>query len=136
MCSDYSKAFQGTPQELDKARRSISEYLQNSLRLGRSQIIDIEIAVGEVIQNIVRYGYCGGNPEKNYQIQIFHEDSHLRFEIKDFAEPIQHLDFLSKKYEPSEGGKMGISIINKIVSNYSIHPQSDGNLHTLTILKN
>ena len=131
MKEEYFQEFQGVPNSLTKARDSMSNYLKSNSKLSSSQIVDVEIAFGEVIQNIVRYGYKGGQAEKTYKIWITNKQNLLKVLIKDSATPIQDLSFLTDRHLPSELGKMGISLINKIASNYTIIPQSDGNLHTL-----
>jgi len=135
MKADYSQDFQGMPKSLENARLSVSQYLHACTLFTNNQIIDTEIALGEVLQNIVRYGYSGGDPKKAIRIQITQRDSLLIFEIKDFAEPIRDLGFLTKSYAPSEYGKMGINLIKKIASIYTIDAETDGNLHTLIFIR-
>jgi anti-sigma regulatory factor (Ser/Thr protein kinase) len=134
MKADYSMDFQGVPKALEKARLSVSQYLHACTLLTNNQIIDTEIALGEVLQNIVRYGYSGGDSNKVIRIKIAQRDSLLIFEIKDFAEPILDLGFLTKSHAPSEFGKMGINLIKKIASIYTIDVETDGNLHTLVFI--
>jgi len=134
MKADYSMDFQGVPKALEKARLSVSQYLHACTLLTNNQIIDTEIALGEVLQNIVRYGYSGGDSNKVIRIKITQRDSLLIFEIKDFAEPILDLGFLTKSHAPSEFGKMGINLIKKIASIYTIDVETDGNLHTLVFI--
>ena len=134
MEAHFSESFEGTVKSLALARKSTKNFLENVLLLQKSQIIDIEIALGEVIQNIVRYGYYGGDENKNYCIEINTKVFLLQIKVKDQAQPLKDLSFLTKAFLPNETGGMGLSIIKKLVTNYSIEPQIDGNLHSLDFI--
>ena len=127
----FSESFEGTVESLAQARKSTKNYLENVLLLQKSQIIDIEIALGEVLQNIVRYGYFGGDKNKSYSLEIIKKELLLKITAKDYARPIDDLSFLTKAFQANESGGMGLSIIKKLTTSYSIEPQIDGNLHIL-----
>jgi anti-sigma regulatory factor (Ser/Thr protein kinase) len=92
---------------------------------------EIKIALGEVIQNIIRHEYNNlltGEDwiELNYEI-----NNELIIYIRDYAKPVKN-DFLNKKFFANESGHMGLNIIRKVASSFNIKPIIDGNLTEIT----
>jgi len=89
---------------------------------------NIKIALGEVLQNIIRHGYKNDLNEENFiDIKCQQDQDRLTFVLRDYAEPFDPALFLNKKFSPSEVGHMGLSIIRKLTDEFSIKPLQDGN---------
>jgi len=88
---------------------------------------EIKIALGEVIQNIIRHEYNNlltGEEliELNYEL-----NSELIIYIRDYAKPVKN-DFLKKSFFANESGQMGLNIIRKVASSFKIQSITNGNL--------
>jgi anti-sigma regulatory factor (Ser/Thr protein kinase) len=89
---------------------------------------NIKIALGEVLQNIIRHGYKNNLNEENFiDIECQQDQDRLTFILRDFAEPCKPDSFLNKEFIPNENGHMGLSIIRKLTDEFSIKPLQDGN---------
>jgi hypothetical protein len=51
--------------------------------------------------------------------------------VTDSAQPLTDLGFLNHQHAASEKGGMGLTLIHKITSKYSISALKEGNLHEL-----
>jgi len=92
-----------------------------------SHIDDIKIALGEVIQNIIRHEYNNLLTGEEW-IELHYElNNELIIYIRDYAKPVKN-DFLEKKFFANESGQMGLNIIRKVASSFNIKPITNGNL--------
>jgi anti-sigma regulatory factor (Ser/Thr protein kinase) len=101
--------------------------LQN-FELNQNLVEDIKIALGEVLQNIIRHGYKNNLNEEDFiEIEFKNNNEGLAFIVRDYAEPCNPDSFLNKNFIPNESGHMGISIIRKLTNEFTIKPLQDGN---------
>ena len=89
---------------------------------------NIKIALGEVLQNIIRHGYKNNLNEEDFiEIEFKNNNAGLAFILRDYAEPCNPEFFLNQNFIPNESGHMGISIIRKLTNEFTIRPLQDGN---------
>jgi anti-sigma regulatory factor (Ser/Thr protein kinase) len=115
---------------ISQAREDVVQALERSGGMTRQNLLDLEIALGELLQNIVRHEVCTSAP-CHFSIEVAFWGANLHISVNDSCEPLQDLSFLTTQRTASEKGGMGIQLINKIASIYSIHPLSNGNRHEL-----
>jgi anti-sigma regulatory factor (Ser/Thr protein kinase) len=125
--------YQALASEIGKARKAVIEALSQLLKLeSKQRLVDIEIAVGEVLQNIVRYEFGGGDPSGFFRIKWEVDQGEVvRLQIFDSAPPIKDLSFLTKTHEISDKGGMGLSLISRTSKKYEINIEKGINIHTL-----
>jgi anti-sigma regulatory factor (Ser/Thr protein kinase) len=89
---------------------------------------NIKIALGEVLQNIIRHAYKNNLNENDFvDIQYKSTGDDLTFIVRDYAAPCHPASFLNKHFSPNESGHMGLSIIRKLTNEFTIKPMQDGN---------
>ena len=115
---------------ISQAREDVVQALERSGGMTRQNLLDLEIALGELLQNIVRHQVCMSAP-CHFSIEVAFWGTNLHISVIDSCEPLQDLSFLTIQRTASEKGGMGIHLIKKIASVYSIHPLSNGNRHEL-----
>lgn len=115
---------------ISQAREDVVQALDRAGVISRKNLIDLEIAVGEVLQNIVRHEVCPQAPCR-FSIELDLLGPNLHVNVTDSCLPLQDLTFLTAQRTVSEKGGMGIELIKKISSIYMIHPLSNGNRHEL-----
>lgn len=107
------------------------QLLQQCLpKLPADALNNVQLALAEALQNIVRHGYRFKD-NQTISLGIKTEGEHLRIEILDHAPPCQPATFLNQALTPSEAGGMGISIIKKLTQHFSITPLANGNVTLL-----
>lgn len=96
--------------------------------LNQNQTENIKIALGEVLQNIMRHGYKNNlNEDDLIDIEVERVDDKLFFVLRDYAQPCKPETFMNKIFKPNESGHMGLSIIKKLTEEFIILPLKDGN---------
>lgn len=118
--------FDGTKESLPKSRDFIQRALAN---LGwQEREIDIQLAIGEVMQNIIRYGFDGGSSDGRIGIHLELIDGELHCRINDTGRPSNPETWLgnAEKRRPVDGG-YGLSIIHALTRVYEVEPQDAGN---------
>jgi len=125
--TSFSTTFQSLPGQLSLAREFVHSTLE---KLEIQDKTDIQIAVGEALQNIVRHAYVNTKPGY-LMLTIAKLGDVIEVIIKDDAPPSNPELFMYQTHFPSELGGMGIDLIKKIALEFRIDPQSDGNLTTL-----
>jgi anti-sigma regulatory factor (Ser/Thr protein kinase) len=106
--------------------------LTNMSNLSEDKRENFKIALGEVLQNIIRHGYKNKLSQKDFiEIQYQILQKKLIFIIRDYSHPCDPQKFLNKHFSPNESGHMGLSIIKKLTDDFSINPLPDGNETTL-----
>jgi serine/threonine-protein kinase RsbW len=127
----YTKSYAAVADSLSLAREDALLFLQKQGVVMGSSVTDIEIALGELLQNIVRHGFAGGDVDQTFTIELTQVGHLLYLSVKDSAKPLHDIGFLDNEFQPSEHGGMGLGIIKKLVNKYSINAVIDGNLHLL-----
>ena len=98
-------------------------------------IFNIQIALGEAVQNIIRHAYKSA--ENNMiKVELSKCDTFLEFNLYDDALPCEPNLFMNKTNTmPSEKGGMGLNMIKKLTYKFKIYPLEKGN-RTQLIFKN
>lgn len=126
--------FQGcyavSPAAVGVARAEVMQALAQ-LNMHASSRLDVEIALGEVLQNIVRHADFSQKPVRKFDIEAIQNRQNLSLRVTDSAQPLTDLGFLSQQHAASEKGGMGLALIQKVTSKYSIYPLKEGNLYEL-----
>jgi anti-sigma regulatory factor (Ser/Thr protein kinase) len=125
--------YSALPSEIGKARVAVIQALGS--HLGSSQkerLVDIEIALGEVLQNVVRYEFGGGDVSGWFGIKWeINAQNRVAIQIFDNARPHLDLGFLVKEHKTSDRGGMGLALIAKTSKKYEISSNKLGNIHLL-----
>ena len=92
--------------------------------------IDIQLVVGEALQNIIRYGFDGGDEKGVIHLSFSKEDACLLCIIEDSGHPANQERWQqeAEKRRPIEGG-YGLRIINALACSYAVTTNKNGN-HT------
>ena len=107
---------------------SIIKWIVTISALNIEESENIKIALGEVLQNIIRHGYKNNLVEKDFiEIKYERDNEKLILLLRDYAPPCEPEIFLKKSFRPNESGHMGISIIRKLTDEFTIKPLQDGN---------
>ncbi|MGC6412587.1 MAG: ATP-binding protein [Candidatus Puniceispirillaceae bacterium] len=88
--------------------------------------MDLLIAVGEVMQNIIRYGFEGGDEKGRFAIGITVIDQHILVTLKDNAPPSDPASWSSAERKPEEGGH-GLALVHQIAEKAHFMALEDGN---------
>ena len=88
--------------------------------------LDILIAVGEVLQNVVRHGFGGGNPRGTIHMEVAIENGVLTVLVEDNAPPSLPSGW-SSAGRPAEDGGLGLNMIYRIAADVEFAPTADGN---------
>jgi anti-sigma regulatory factor (Ser/Thr protein kinase) len=113
-----------TADNLASARRFLRRFLAEVNWNGRD--LDILIAVGEVLLNIVRHGFGGGNLRGNIHMEISIAKGLLVVLIEDNAPPSLPSGWSSSQ-RPAEDGGVGLAIVNHIAAEVEFAPTATGN---------
>ena len=121
--------FAALSENLPPARAALRSYMANASWGGRD--LDVVIAVGEVLQNIIRHGFSGGSARGRITMKMDIRQDVLIIEIDDTAPPSLPSSWSSNGREVHEGG-LGLNMINSIASEVRFTPTADGNRASLT----
>ncbi|MGC6485821.1 MAG: ATP-binding SpoIIE family protein phosphatase [Candidatus Puniceispirillales bacterium] len=115
-----------TIESLAKSRAFVADGLQSFGWQDRT--IDIQLAVGEVMQNIIRHGFNGGNPEGSISMELTLNDGNLVCLITDTAPASRPETWLanSENRPPEEGG-LGMGIIHELTQSFDVEPGEGNN---------
>lgn len=123
-----TESFAAVVENLAPARDFLRRYVGESGWAGSD--LDVVIAIGEVLQNIVRHGFAGGSESGTITMNLVLEDGLLIVTIDDTAPSSIPAEWSNKGRESYEGG-LGLGIITRIASDVSFEPTSGGNRATL-----
>jgi anti-sigma regulatory factor (Ser/Thr protein kinase) len=105
----------------DIINTNISNYVDDE------NIFNIQVALGEAIQNIIRHAYKFAD-NRFIKIEFSKYDVFLEFNLYDDALPCEPALFMDKvSHLPSEKGGMGINMIKKLTYKFKIYPLEQGN---------
>lgn len=125
-----SRSYACEVQSISQAREDVIQALVRAGGISKQNLIDLEIALGELLQNVVRHEVCTSAISR-FSIELAFLGANLHINVTDGCEPLQDLSFLTAYRSASEIGGMGLNLIKKIASTYSIYPLSNGNRHEL-----
>jgi len=124
--------FDATPDSLPALRRFIADQAHH---YGWDACgLDMTIAIGEVVQNIIRHGFAGCDAVQKYiWIDAELQTPHLVWTIRDNAPPS---DPLSWRRAPAIcGGGYGLGLIDSIATQVEFLPTNSGNQARLWFAK-
>ena len=116
-------------------QKALRELLDNLLsNLNEVKLEEIKIAACEIVQNIVRHAYKNQpNQVVEINIEINQIEKKIKIFFRDYAKPCNNA-FLDLKFKPNENGSMGLNLIRKLSSKFSIQPLENGNLTEVVFL--
>lgn len=124
-----SVTFAALPENLRPARTALRRFMADASWGGRD--LDVVIAVGEVLQNVIRHGFSGGNARGRITMKMEIRQNVLIIEVEDTAPPSLPSSWSSNGREAHDGG-LGLNMINSIASEVRFTPTADGNHASLT----
>lgn len=124
--------FAAMPEQLSAARNCIRGFLVANGWADKE--LDVNIAAGEIMQNIIRYGFDGGNPEGQFSIEMSVDESGLDIVFVDTAPPSDPASWSAEHRSAEEGGH-GLVMVRAIAEQVSFEMLADGNKASLTFRK-
>ena len=112
------------PECLSQVREDVNTCLEAAGWEGRQ--MDVSLALGEVLQNIIRYGFEGGSNEGAICIDFTATTDELTLVITDNAPPSDP-DLWVTTHRPPEEGGMGLNLIKALASDVQFSMREDGN---------
>ena len=88
--------------------------------------LDVVIAIGEILQNVVRHGFSGGRQEGVIKMLAMVKDDQLIVIIEDTAPPSMPGEWSNGGREAHEGG-LGLGIVKRIATSIEFKPTATGN---------
>lgn len=123
-----SSSFAAVAENLAPARDFLRRYVGASGWPGSD--LDVVIAIGEVLQNIVRHGFGGGSKAGTITMNVVVDQGILIVTIDDTAPSSIPTEWSNNGRESYEGG-LGLGIITRIASDVTFQPTTTGNRATL-----
>jgi len=123
-----SRSFAAVAENLAPARDFLRRYVAASGWGGSD--LDVVIAIGEVLQNVVRHGFAGGSAAGTFTMKLEVQDNILTVTIDDTAPASIPAEWSGNDRESYEGG-LGLGIIRRIASDVTFQPTTTGNRATL-----
>jgi len=128
----FLASFAATLASLSESWQAVREALRG-LRLYRHEM-DIQLAIGEVMQNIIRHGFDGGDADGRITLDI-HLDActgRLHCRIGDTAPAVapESWEARVKGRKPEEGG-IGLTLIRRLAHSFKVTPEEKGNVYII-----
>lgn len=121
---------------IQRAREQLGAALGSAMPEHALLITDIAIAVGEILQNIVRHEVPHAT-HPGFAMVANLDTGALFIDILDNSEPLGSVEFLSREHEAGVHGGMGLGIIREVSDAYTIAPKrsgkTKGNMHRLLV---
>ena len=121
-------SFPAITESLSAARACVRGVLQGHQRA--EQELDVNIAVGEILQNIIRYGFDGGNQAGSFKMRFLIADNALEITITDDAPPSDSATWSNAHRKAEEGGH-GLTLVTELTQSAVFEMLEDGNRATL-----
>ena len=116
--------FPAIAESLSAARNCVRGVLQGQKKADKE--LDINIVVGEILQNVVRYGFDGGDEAGEFKLHFFVQDDLLEIAITDNAPPSDASQWSNAHRKPEEGGH-GLTLVNAIAKEVHFEMLDNGN---------
>ena len=126
-----SARFAGTVDSLAPARNFLRGYLIEAAWPGSD--LDVVIAFGEILQNVVRHGFHGGRADGVMTITASIVEDRLIVVVDDDAPPSMAREWAGGDRPAHEGG-LGLGIVNRIASKVGFEATPYGNRAILEFL--
>ena len=120
--NSFSQDMMLSPETLAEARAWVAAYVKECEVRDQVDLSSAEIAVGEILQNIIRYAYEGTGP---ITLRVTDLDEAVGITVFDRASPSEPDTWVTDK--PSVDGGLGLSVIKNAVDAYSFRPLLSGN---------
>ena len=121
-------SFPAIAESLSAARACVRGVLQSHQRAEYE--LDVNIAVGEILQNIIRYGFDGGNQEGSFKMRFLIAENVLEVTITDDAPPSDSTTW-SNVHRKAEDGGHGLTLVTELAESVVFEMIEDGNRATL-----
>ena len=133
MLSRCMHRFDAVPHSLPALRQLIAD---QSRRHGwDDRCLDMTIAIGEVVQNIIRHGFADGSQTNSYfWIDVEYRAPHLVWTIADNAPPSQPQNW-PRQTAFSDGG-YGLGLVSAVAAHVDFMPVEGGNMARLWFARN
>ena len=128
---ESAASFPGNLESISTARNFIRNFL--SLHGCLKNEVDVNIAVGEVLQNIIRYGFDGGNLRGTFTVFLRLERFQIYITVIDTAPPSNAKAWSNTHRSPEEGGH-GLSLVYALASDVKFTALKNGNKVKLKFL--
>ena len=92
--------------------------------------MDVNIVIGEILQNIIRYGFDGGDTSGEFKMQFYLLDNAFDVIITDNAPPSDSANWNNAHRKPEEGGH-GLTLVNAIAQSVNFEMLEAGNRATI-----
>lgn len=125
--------FSSRSKELRRMRCSVRGALQER-GYEEAAIDDIVLALCEACANIIQHAY-GKECTKEIILEIFHDDGHLMFRLRDFAAPVDVDCIKSRKLGELRPGGLGVHFIHQIMDEVIYAKCSEGKGNVLEMRK-
>lgn len=96
--------------------------------------MDVSLALGEVLQNIIRYGFEGGSNEGTIWIDFAASPEELTLVVTDNAPPSDPELWVTTHRPPEDGG-LGLNLISALATEVQFSMREDGNQAALTFCR-
>ena len=116
--------FAGEPASLGAARNVVRGYL--SANGWADKEIDVTIVVGEVLQNVVRYGFDANQCTGSFWVQMESNAAELKITVEDDAPPSDPTTWSAEHREAHEGGH-GLNLMHSLTSSIEFTALAQGN---------
>ena len=116
--------FDGEPASLGAARNVVRGFLTANGWADKE--IDITIVVGEVMQNVIRYGFDANQSTGSFWVELSCTAAELTVIIEDDAPPSDPSQWSAEHREAHEGGH-GLNLVNSLASSVSFTALPAGN---------
>ena len=116
--------FTAIAEQLSAARNCIRGFL--TAQGWASMEMDVNIAAGEIMQNIIRYGFNGGDSEGRFQIDMTIDGSELALIFRDTAPPSDPESWSATHRTAEEGGH-GLVMVRAVAETVEFRMLEAGN---------
>ena len=120
--------FPAIPESLSAARNCVRGVLQSYKRSDKE--LDVNIVVGEVLQNVVRYGFDGGDAKGNFTLGFLMDVEKMEIIITDDAPPSNPETWNNEHRAPEDGGH-GLNLVTAIAEKVTFEMLENGNRATI-----
>ena len=124
-------SFPSSLESISAARNFIRNFL--SIHGCLKNEVDVNIAVGEVLQNIIRYGFDGGSLRGTFTVFLRLGRSQILITVTDTAPPSNAKAWSNTHRSPEEGGH-GLSLVYALASHVEFTALENGNQVKLEFL--
>ena len=124
--------FTAVPEQLSAARNCIRGFL--TAQGWAQKEMDVNIAAGEIMQNIIRYGFSGGNAEGRFTLEMSVVNQMLTLTFVDTAPP-SNPETWSAEHRLAEEGGHGLAMVKAVADSFEFTMLEAGNQATLTFKK-